>query len=296
MGIALSIAAMFSFASNILITRYALARMPLDAGFFIVLAVNILFPAALFAVELGVREAPWLWSWAGAGTFALSGVIGTFIGRRMLFDAVRLLGPARASVFHSTAPIFALVGAWLFAEERLGVYELAIMVIVMVGLLFTQPRSTFSSAHPDASALRGGMLAGIVAVAGFGFGNVVRGVGVRDWNEPVLGAVISSLVALACQVAATRNWRAIGAQLRAGDRKAYLLYAGCGVATSFGAIFLAAAMRHMEIALAVLVVHSTPLVIFPVSVFILRNREELTGRTVLGAVLVLLGIVFLTLR
>jgi drug/metabolite transporter (DMT)-like permease len=296
MGIALSIVAMLGFAANILFTRYALARMPLDAGFFVVLAVNILFPAALFSLELGVREAPWLWSWQGAGAFALSGVIGTFVGRRMLFDAVRLLGPARASVFHSTAPIFALVGAWLFADERLGIYELVVMVIVMAGLLFTQPRATYTSAHPDASALRGGMLAGLVAVAGFGFSNVVRGTGVRDWNEPVLGAVISATVALLCQVAATRNWAAIRAQFRAADRKAYWLYAACGVSTSVGAIFLAAAMRHMEIALSVLVVHSTPLVIFPVSVFVLRNREELAPRTVMGAVLVLLGIVFLTLR
>jgi len=295
-GIALSILAMVSFASNILITRYALARMPLESGFFVVLAVNILFPAVLFAFELGLRAAPWAWSWKGAGLFALSGVIGTYVGRRMLFDAVRLLGPARASVFHSTAPIFALIGAWLFAEERLGVYELAIMVMVMVGLLFTQPRATYSSKHPDASALRSGMLSGVAAVAGFGLGNVVRGISIRGWDEPVLGAVIASLTALACQIASTRNWSAIAAQLRAADRKAYWLYAGCGVATTFGSIFLAMAMRHMEIALAVLVVHSTPLVIFPVSVFILRNREDLTGRTVLGAVLVLLGIVFLTLR
>src|SRR5262249_9549716 len=111
-----------------------------------------------------------------------------------------------------------------------------------------------------------------------------------------LGAVISATTALLCQVAATRNWAAIGAQFRAADRKAFWLYFGCGVATSVGAIFLAAAMRHMEIALAVLVVHSTPLVIFPVSVFVLRNREELTPRTLMGAVLVLLGMGFLVFR
>ena len=296
MGIALSFAAMICFAANILFTRYALARMPLESGFFVVLAVNILFPSVLFMVELGLRAAPRSWSWQGAGLFALGGVIGTFVGRRMLFDAVRLLGPARASVFHSTAPIFALIGARLLAEERLGIYELVIMVVVMVGLLFTQPRATYTSAHPDASALRTGMLAGIAAVAGFGMGNVVRGIGVRGWDEPVLGAVLASVTALACQVATTRNWAAIAAHLRAADRGAYLLYVACGVCTTGGAIFLAIAMKYMEIALAVLVVHSTPLVIFPVSVFLLRNREDLTPRTVMGAVLVLAGILLLSLR
>jgi len=43
-------------------------------------------------------------------------------------------------------------------------------------------------------------------------------------------------------------------------------------------------------------VHTTPLVIFPVSVFLLKNREELTQRTVLGAALVLAGIALLALR
>ena len=296
MGIAFAIAGMLGFASNILLTRYALARMPLEAGFFVVLAVNTLFPAALFGGELLLRTTPWAWDWKNAGLFSLAGIIGTFVGRRMLFDAVKLLGPARASVFHSTAPIFALVGAWLLAEERLGAYELAIMVVVMAGLLCTQPRATYTSKHPDASALRGGMLAGAVAVAGFGMSNVVRGIAVREWNEPILGAALSSLTALAAQAAVTRSWSAIGAQFRKADRAALLLYAGCGVATTFGSVFLASAMRHMEIALAVLVVHSTPLFIFPVSVFVLRNREEVTGRTVMGAVLVLLGILFLSLR
>ena len=55
-------------------------------------------------------------------------------------------------------------------------------------------------------------------------------------------------------------------------------------------------MTHIEIALAVMVVHTTPLVIFPVSVCVLKNREELTGRTVRGAALVLAGIALLALR
>ena len=75
-----------------------------------------------------------------------------------------------------------------------------------------------------------------------------------------------------------------------------LLYVGCGVFTSLGSIFVSLAMTKIEIALAVLVVHTTPLVIFPVSVFLLKNREELNARTVMGALLVLSGIALLALR
>jgi DME family drug/metabolite transporter len=298
MGVPFALAAMLCFSANILITRYAVTRLPVEAGFFIVLATNVLFPAVLFPFELAMRSAPWAWDWKGAGLFAIGGVIGTFLGRRFLFDAVRMLGPSRASVFHSTAPAFALIGAWLLADERLGLYEIGLMALVWLGLWFTQPRAGFGAGGAPLSPanVRKGMLAGLFTVAGFGIGNVMRGIAMRGWDEAILGTVISSLAALACQVVATRNWGRIGAQLRGADRMAVLLYTGCGVATAFGSIFVALAMKRIEIALAVLVVHTTPLVIFPVSVFILKNREELTPRTILGALMVLSGIALLTLR
>ena len=297
MGVVLALLAMLSFATNILITRYAVARMPVESGFFVVLATNILFPALLYPFELAARAAPWSWHWKGAAMFALGGVIGTFLGRRFLFDTVRILGPARASVFHSTAPAFALLGAWLLADERLGWYELLLMAIVWVGLWFTQPRAgTAASGGLSVRALRKGMLAGLLTVAGFGMGNVVRGLAMRHWDEAVLGTVVSSCAALLCQLVATRDWKKIAAQLRAADRTAILLYVGCGVSTAFGSMFVAASMVHMEIALAVLVVHTTPLVIFPVSVFILKHKEELNSRTVLGALMVMAGIALLALR
>ena len=298
MGVALALAAMVCFSTNILITRAAVARMPVDAGFFIVLATNILFPLALWPFELAVRAAPVSWSWKGAGLFALAGFIGTFLGRRFLFDAVKILGPSRASVFHSTAPAFTLVGAWLLADEALGWYELLLMAIVWIGLWFTQPRagSSTGGAPLQGAALRNGLFVGLMTVAGFGLGNVLRGLAMRDWQEAIFGTVVSSSAALACQLVATRDWPKIVAQLRAGDRRAYWLYAGCGASTSLGAIFAAAAMTRMEIALVVLVIHTTPLFIFPVSVFVLKNREDLNLRTLVGAGMVLSGIALLVLR
>ena len=298
MGVTFALAAMLFFSANILITRYAVARLPVNAGFFVVLATNILFPAVLFPFELALRAAPWAWDWKGVGLFALAGVIGTFLGRRLLFDAVRLLGPSRASVFHSTAPAFALVGAWLLADERLGLYEIGLMAVVWLGLWFTQPGagSAAGGSRLSPANARKGMLAGLLTVAGFGIGNVMRGLAMRGWEEAVLGTVIASVAALACQVVATRDWAKVAAQLRGAERIAVWLYVGCGVTTSLGAIFVALAMKHMEIALAVLIVHTTPLVIFPVSVFILKNREALTPRTLLGGLMVLSGIALLAIR
>jgi drug/metabolite transporter (DMT)-like permease len=298
MGIALSLLSMLGFAANILLTRYAVVRLSVEVGFLVALTTNILFPAILFAVEWMARTAPFAWNWKGAALFALGGFVGTFLGRRLLFDAVHLLGPSRASVFHSTAPAFALLGAWLLADERLGLYEIGLMALVWLGLWFTQPRAGFGAGagRLTPEKLRRGMLVGVLTVAGFGFGSVLRGLAMHGWNEAILGTLLASATALACQIAVTRNWGKIAAQMRAADRTALWLYVGCGVTTSLGAIFMSLAMNYIEIALSVLVVHTTPLVIFPVSVFILKNREELTPRTLLGALMVLSGIGLLAFR
>jgi len=296
MGVALSLLSMLGFAANILLTLYAMMRLSVEVGFLVALATNILFPAALFAFDWAVRTTPFTWDWNGAALFALGGVIGTFLGRRLLFDAVQLLGPSRASVFHSTAPAFALVAAWLLADERLGLYEIGLMALVWLGLWFTQPRAAPGGGRPARASLRKGMLFGLLTVAGFGFGSVLRGLAMRGWHEALLGALVASAAALACQVVVTRDWTKILAQLRAADRVALWLYVGCGVTTSLGAIFMSLAMVRMEIALSMLVVHTTPLVIFPFSVFVLKNREELAARTVLGAMMVLSGIALLAFR
>jgi DME family drug/metabolite transporter len=133
-------------------------------------------------------------------------------------------------------------------------------------------------------------------VIGFGAGNAIRGLAIRDWNEAALGAVLGSAAALLCQLATGIRISAIFAGLRNGERKAIGLYVASGVATVSGTMFSAMAMHRMEIAIATVVTYTTPLVVFPVSAFLFRNREALSVRTVAGAAMVLLGIVLLALR
>jgi drug/metabolite transporter (DMT)-like permease len=297
-GVAYAVLAMLSFASNILITRVALKRMSVDAGFPIVLAANVVLPGTLFAIAQAERVAPFVWDWKGAGLFAIGGIVGTILGRRALFDAVRLLGAARASVFHSSAPAFAFLGAWLLAGESVALRDIGLIVLVWVGLWLTQPpagsRPGDEMFTPEMR--RRGMIAGFVAVAGFGFGNVLRGLAVRAWDEVFFGTMLSSIAALTLQIIITRDWPKVRRDWRSGGPRAIALYAACGVATGLGSIFVTLAMKNIPIGVAVLLVHTTPLVIFPVSVFILKRREDLNPRTLGGTGLVLAGVASLLLK
>lgn len=297
MGVALALASMLCFATNILVSRYAMARMGVDSGFFLVLATSVLAGAAVFAIELAWRAAPFLFQPWPALVFSGAGLIGAFLGRRLLYDTVRQLGPARTSVFHSCAPVPTLFFAWVIVGETLGAYELALMVIVTAGLWITHPpQKDGAAAAADRARLRKGALFGLLMITGFGASNALRGLAVRDWNEPLFGAVLGSLVALAGQVVATRDWGGVARGFREAKPGGMALYAASGVLTLGGATLILEAMKHMEIALAALITHTTPLVIFPVSVFLYRNREGLTPRTFAGVALVLLGIALLALR
>lgn len=298
MGLAFALTSMLCWAVNIFITRAAMARMPAELGFVVVLAMNLAFGSLVLAVELALRNAPLTLHWEAAGWFVLSGVVGIYLGRRMLLDAVQLLGPSRASVLHTASPAFTLIGAWLLVGETLGAYELGLMAMIMAGLWCTQPSAKGSADKPPPSGalLRRAALLSLLTVAGFGIGNAFRGMAMRNWDEAVLGALISNVAALVCLLAANREWRATALRLRAGNRAGLALFALSGVATMCGTVFGSLAMQRIEIAIATLISYTTPLVVFPVSVLLLKDRDALNLRTALGAALVLTGIALLALR
>ena len=275
-----------------------MSRMGANTGFPVVLAVNVAFAFLVFGIERLFSAAPFFFHWKAAALFALSGVVGIYLGRRMLFEAVHVLGPARASVLHTASPVVTLIAAWILVDEHLGLYEILLMGLVIAGLLAAQLQHLRAAPGriADRAALRQAMLLSLLTVVGFGVGNAIRGLAIREWNEAVLGAVLGSSAALLCQLTTGSAIGAIIEELRRGDRKAIILYVVSGVITVSGTIFGAMAMHRVEIAIATVVTYTTPLVVFPVSVLVLKNREQLNPRTALGAFMVLLGIVLLALR
>ena len=298
MGIVFALLSMLCFAGNMFVTRAAMSKLGANIGFPVVLAVNVLFAALVALVERQVTHAPLSFHWKGAAWFALSGVVGIYLGRRMLFDAVHRLGPARASVLHTASPVVTLIAAWFLVGERLGAYEFLLMALVMAGLLLTQLPSAGSAPalDGDRAAIRQALVLSLLTVVGFGVGNAIRGVAIRDWNEAALGAALGSGAALVCQLACESRMPALIQGLRQGDRSAIGLYALSGIATVSGTMFSAMAMHRMEIAIATVVTYTTPVVVFPVSALLYRNREAIRFRTVAGAAMVLVGIVMLAFR
>ena len=233
-GELLAFAAMVMFATNILVTKAASNRLDVGTGFVISVAVNLLFAALVFAVDTRAaqRDLP-----AGTSTalllFMLAGACATYLGRWFFFEAIARLGPAKASLFHVSSPAFTAIIAWLFLGETLPLSTVLAIVATIVGLFLvsTPPgalramSSVRRSRGPHAEGAaragkRGWRPASPSASAprfAYSVGNVFRGASVRQWNEPVAGAMLGAVAALALHLVIGSGHRRSSRELR--DRR-----------------------------------------------------------------------------
>ena len=318
-GELLALAALAMFSANVILTKVASGRLNVSAGFLISIAVNAVFAALLLCVQLALRPDALHWDWPGFALFVAAGALSTYVGRWFMFESIVRLGPARASLFQVSSPLFAALIAWVFLGERLGLPALAAMALTLGGLVVVglKPSAVARSAWPveppvevvgvrDAVAsrtagalhllLRSGFLLGAGSAAAYGAGYVLRGAAIRQWDEAVLGALVGALAAIALQALFGKKVLQTARDLRHADRGAVACYAVGGVLTISAQICVIGAMAHIPVALVALITLCTPLLVFPISYFVLKNAEGIGLRTLGGGALALLGIALILVR
>jgi drug/metabolite transporter (DMT)-like permease len=310
LGTLFAFAAMLMYASNILVTKVASARLDVTAGFVISVGVNLLFGALVFIVELVMRDEPFRWRWVGVAWFALAGASATYFGRWFFFGAIARLGAAKASLFHVSSPAFTAIIAWLALDERLGLVTWIGIAATVVGLFLVSvppgalrapAQSTTTVAMPSAHArlkrlLASGFAVGIGATFAYSVGNVLRGAAVRDWNEPIAGAMLGALAAFLLHVVVGADHAGLVRRIRIADRSGVRLYAFGGVLTITAQMCTVASMRYIPVAVATVITMCTPLVVIPASYWLLKNRERLGAATLIGAAITMGGVLAILSR
>jgi drug/metabolite transporter (DMT)-like permease len=281
------------------------------AGFVISVTVNLLFAALVFAVELALRREAFRWDVAGVLLFMLAGACSTYLGRWFFFEAIARLGPAKASLFHVSSPAFTVIIAWLFLGEALPLSTVLAIVATIVGLfLVTTPPGVLrarpvplKAGAPIATVgmrwkawLASGFAVGIGATLAYSVGNVLRGASVRQWNEPVAGAMLGAVAAIALHLVIGSGHRTFVRELVAADRTGVRLYALGGVLTISAQMCMIASMRHIPVAVATVITLCTPLVVLPASYWLMKNQERLGAATLIGAAITMGGVAAIVLR
>jgi drug/metabolite transporter (DMT)-like permease len=310
MGYLLSICALLCSAINILITKKASKLMPLNQGFLVATFINVLFALVASVVQLSVQQEPMTWNTKAFAYFAGAGVFGTYLGRWFFYESIVLFGPAKASIFQVSNPLFAALIAWLFLGEVLNTYILLGILITVLGLIVVSTKNFVhrlpSSKSPPSAKYEiitdklfanwilkfktSILLLGLCGSLAYGFSNVLRGAAVREWNEPVLGGLFGASSGFLLHLLFTSKKLELYERLKISDKRGIWLFTLVGISTIFGQILTISAMRFLPVSIVTLVTLCTPLLVIPLSFLLFDDTERITKKFIFGAALTLAGV------
>ena len=316
LGYMLAVGALLLFTIGIFLTKVASSRIHLNLGFLIATSTNVVFSALAFAVQLAMRPEGVQWNAQAFWLFAAAGAFATYLGRWFFYESVVRFGPAKASIFQISSPLFTALMAWLLLGEGLTLWVALGMVMTIGGLMLVSCKpgfffrrnavvdGAFVGVEPPMSGrvpmlerlLQSVLLLGLGSSLAYAIGNVLRGTAVRSWNEPVLGALVGAVCGLALHLAFSSGKRELVNRLRTASRSGVRLYALIGVCTISAQISMIASMRYIPLSVATLVTLCTPVLVFPLSFWLFKNQESITVTMLLGSALTLLGIFIIVMR
>ena len=309
LGYLLALGALLLFAVSIMVTKVASNRIPLALGFVIATVVNVVFAGLALLVQLAFSNSGLQWNSRAFFLFAAAGVFSTYFGRWFFYESVVRFGPAKASIFQVSSPLFTAFMAWLMMGEKLTALVGFGMLMATGGLIlvsykpgFFDRRQTLEPAQgggvPTFSefVMRSAFLLGIGSSFAYAVGNVMRGLAIRSWPEPILGALVGAVFGLILHLGFSPDKTGLWARLRSADRKGawqYVLIGICNISAQAGII---SAMRFIPLSVVTLITLCTPVFVFPASYFLFKTKGEFTVATLLGSVIALLGVAIIVMR
>lgn len=230
---------------------------------------------------------------AGLWLLALSGIVGITIGDSCHFAALRRLGPWHAMLLEYLAPPLAAFMAWVFLADGLSLIEITGAVITLSGVLFVVTEKA-PDTQPTLSLT--GILFGCGAALCQASGLVMAFSVLQTESINAIDAAFvrlaagSVLLAVIVGLSQRNAYRAITRQLRSINPLPLL---GAIVFGTFLAIWLQqVSIANINPGLTQTLLSTAPLFLIPLS---LLKKQNITPRSVIGALISLAGIAILFL-
>jgi drug/metabolite transporter (DMT)-like permease len=262
--------------------------------------LRLAFALVFLALALFIlKGSPWpIWATPfQLGVLALSGLIGFLFGDSYGFRSFVILGPGRAALIISLAPLFTLLMAWPLLGERPGPMVWLGVALLLGGLAWVLlERAQVTHEHPEGS-VAAGILYAVLAALGQAGGYVLSKLALRTGIDPLSATVVRVAVA----AVAVWTWSAFtgeaGAAVRAarGDRTGTLFAVGGAFAGPFLGVTLSLlALEFIEAGVAASITAFYPVLTILISMRF--HGEKLTPRLLLGALVAVAGVIVLFLR
>jgi drug/metabolite transporter (DMT)-like permease len=217
--------------------------------------------------------------------YVLGGLFGTGIGRRWLYIAIDRIGASPATAIKNSAPVITTFLAAFVYGEPVTPERWAAVVAIVVGVIFV----TWKPGQGIRKWMDIGTAAAFGAMLSYGVRPLFLKFGLEAVDLPLTAAFVGAIAALAYA-------------LLFGDRTglrtvrhepAFGLFVVSGVLQAIGFLALTLGLSGGEVSVVYPVTASAPLFTLMFTWLLLKGTERLTWRIVLGAVLIVSGVVFL---
>ena len=282
--IAALLSAMGWAGDSILVRKGARTSNVVAAAFFSYCVAAVFFWSYL-AFYLSPRL---LWSRA-AVFFALAGCVQPLLARILFYMGITRMGVSRAGPLRGAEPLFALTLAVIYLRERPNV------------LIYAGTAVIVTSAWLITSRERGEVrwkLWHIVFPLGAAFFAAVsqnlRKAGLSILPDPVFGAAVSTSTSLLIFAVFLLASGRIG--LIRTNRRSFPFFGSAALVSMTAQILNFAALNKGEVSAMVPLTNTTPLFSVVFSLLFLRDQEEVPRKVVLGALLMVGGVVIIAGR
>ena len=272
--------ALCAAVSTFLIQR-GLQRSNFYAGAWINVVVGAL--AAWIATLILV---PWqAYSWRAVPYFVFSGVVGTAGGRLFRVLAIQKVGAPVAAAVNNLAPLVATGLAIVLLGEHVTAPILGGTLVIVIGTILL----SLSGRYVGFRARH--LVYPFIAASCFGTVAIVRKLGLSTAG-PLFDAAINVTAAL---VASTTFVVASGnlGSLRC-DRRSLLWFVAGGIAENSGVFLVLLALGFGDVSVVIPLAGTAPLFVLLIAYLFPSESNRLNWRVILGAVLIVLGVVLLS--
>jgi uncharacterized membrane protein len=271
-------------ADSILVRRGAQSSNIFAAAFlsYLVTTLNLwIIISLLYPLHL-------LWSPATI-YFVLSGLLQPLLARILYYAGITRLGVSRAGPLRGTGPLFAVLIAVIFLDERPGTFVYGGTVLTVVGgwLILSRMREEhgwrlFDVVFPIGAAL-------VAAVS-----QSLRKTGLLILGNPFVGATITNSTSL---IVYFISLLVLGKIHLIQPNRASLPYFGSAALIAAAAqILVFVALNKGDVSVMVPLFNTTPLFAILLSALFLKDLERVTLRVVIGAVIMVAGVFFIANR
>lgn len=307
MGIVLALVSALAFSSNYIFIQTGMKRSKKDNGEFLSLVTMVILISAIELLRITSNGGPRMQLTVESFVyFAFAGFLTAFVGRILLFAGIRRIGSSRAAALKNTAPVFTVLIAVLLLGERISFWGGVGMAVIFFAL-FLQARHDFrlsnfpqreetEHANPHDSGqkmlqrtLRNGLLLSFSAALFFGLGQISRKQGMVHFDDPILGSLIGSSVALVLFLLMKSVNGSLKETIRYNLRHFNIHFVAAGMLTGIAQISFFAALLYTNVSYTSVVAAMEPIItVFLVKLF-LRREEKVTLRLGATALTIFLG-------